>query len=494
MDTSLRSLYKNVFEWLAGPTGSVILHAALIVALLFFVNLATKEETTEIEVQVIEVDEQELDDLIEDLKPPEELPDLVDTITPPDVDMDMTPPPDIQDFAAAPVMDSVAELDIASDALSPIIMKNLAPGSMSNRSGGGRQAAIGKYGGDWGKYAEAAVLRALEWLRINQNPDGSWGTNDTEAYAGLAILTYLAHGETTASDKYGPTVEKAIRYLVARQNKKGEFVKTTGAGGVYGHAICSYAISEAYGMTRIPSLKPVMERAIQVLIDGQKPHGGYVMYTFGKGDNSRWDVSLTGFCAQALKAAFIAGADNPKLKATMDNVVQFYKDKQKEDGSFPYSASNPGRQPNMTGVGVLSLQLLGHSTDTSTRQGLQYLRGATASWSKPPQAPIYSWYYVTQAKFHQGGTDWKSWNNKVAPTLIKNQNEDGSWLSPGLALTGDGVTREYRGRDEINSKVYATTLAALSLQVYYRFLPTYQPIKDEVIDQTSDDDIQIEIL
>ncbi|MDY0149903.1 MAG: hypothetical protein RBT03_07445, partial [Kiritimatiellia bacterium] len=97
-------------------------------------------------------------------------------------------------------------------------------------------------------------------------------------------------------------------------------------------------------------------------------------------------------------------------------------------------------------------------------------------------------------KFHQGGTDWKSWNNKVAPTLIKNQNEDGSWLSPGLALTGDGVTREYRGRDEINSKVYATTLAALSLQVYYRFLPTYQPIKDEVIDQTSDDDIQIEIL
>ena len=162
MDASLRSLHKNIFEWLAGPTGSVIIHVALILAALFLVKLATKEEPTEIEVKVIEVDEQQLDDLLEDLKPPEELPDLVETITPPDVDMDMTPPPDVQDFAAAPVMDTVTELDIASDALSPIIMKNLSPGNMKNRSGAGRQAAIGAYGGKWGQYAEAAVLRALK--------------------------------------------------------------------------------------------------------------------------------------------------------------------------------------------------------------------------------------------------------------------------------------------------------------------------------------------
>jgi hypothetical protein len=129
---------------------------------------------------------------------------MVETITPPEVDMDMTPPPDVQDFAAAPVMDTVTELDIASDALSPIIMKNLSPGNMKNRSGAGRQAAIGAYGGKWGQYAEAAVLRALEWLRINQNPDGSWGTNspDKEGYTGLALLTYLPTAKPR-SEKYG---------------------------------------------------------------------------------------------------------------------------------------------------------------------------------------------------------------------------------------------------------------------------------------------------
>ncbi len=30
---------------------------------------------------------------------------------------------------------------------------------------------------------------------------------------------------------------------------------------------------------------------------------------------------------------------------------------------------------------------------------------------------------------------------------------------------------------DIDSKVYAITLAALTLQVYYRFLPTYKPIE-----------------
>ena len=493
MDTSLRSLHKNLAEWLAGPTGSLVIHVALILALLFLVDLTTKEAEKEIEVKVVEVDDQKLDDILDELKPPDELPDLVDTVTPPDVDMDMTPPPDVQDFAAAPVMDSVADLDIASDALSPIILKNLAPGNMSNRSGEGRKASIGAYGGRWGEYAEAAVLRALEWLRLNQNPDGSWGQNDREGLSGLALLTFLAHGETTASEKYGQTVERGMRFLVARQNEKGEFLRTEGAGGVYGHAIATYAISEAYGMTRIPSLKPVMERAIDVLIKGQHRHGGWVMYTYSGGDSGRWDVSLTGFCVQALKAAFIAGADNQGLKESMDRAANFLKERQFEDGSFPYSAANRGRQPNMTAVAVLCLQLLGYSGDNATRSGLHFLRDADANWQRPEQAPLYSWYYVTQTKFHQGGGSWTSWNNKFAPALIRNQNEDGSWLSPGFALQGDGVTREFRGA-EVNSKVYATTFAALSLQVYYRFLPTYQPIEDRVIDQRSSDDVQIQIL
>jgi hypothetical protein len=485
MDASIKALHKNVAEWLAGPTGSAIIHIALILAALFLVDLSTKEREAEIEVKVIEVDEQQLDELLKDLEPPEELPDLVDTMTPPDVDMDMTPPPEIQDFAAAPVMDTVTELDIASDALSPIILKNLAPGAMANRSGAGRQASIGAYGGRWGEYAEAAVLRALEWLRINQNPDGSWGTHDKEAMTGLGILTFLAHGETTASEKYGPTVERAMRYLVARQNENGEFAKVDTTAGTYSQAICVYALSEAYGMTRIPSLKSVMERGVQVLIDGQQGRGGYD-YKFAKG--SRRDTSLGGWCCQAMKAAYIAGAENPRLHEAMEKAVQDMKTAQKEDGSFYYTDKGSHSTHSITAVAVLSLQLLGHGSDAETRRGLSALGDANCDWKKPPAWPMYAWYYIAQTKFHQGGGNWTSWNNQFAPQFIRNQNPDGSWTSAGTILTA-GTT----GRENMHP-VYATTLAALTLQVYYRFLPTYQPIQDKVLDQKSADDVQIQIL
>jgi hypothetical protein len=486
MDSTIKALHKNFMEWAAGPVGSITLHIAGIAALFIFASMVTpKEKDPGIEVQVIEVDEQLLDELLEE-KPPEELPELVDTITPPDVNMDMTPP-DIEEFAAAPVQDTVTELNIASDAISPIVMKGLAPGQMSNRSGAGRGASIAAFGGKWGQYAEAAVLRALEWLRINQNQDGSWGTSDKEAMAGLGILTFLAHGETTASEKYGPTVERAIRYLVAKQNEKGEFAKTDSTAGSYSQAICVYAISEAYGMTRIPSLKTVMEKGVQLLIDGQQAKGGYD-YKFLKGD--RRDTSLGGWCCQAMKAAYIAGAENARLHDAMELAVQDMKSVQKpDDGSFYYSKIGASHSTHaITGVAVLSMQLLGHGGDEEVKRGLSFLNGANCNWKDPPEWPMYAWYYISQNKFHQGGANWSSWNNQFAPQFIRNQNPDGSWNSAGL-----GLPEGSSGRENMHP-VYATTLAALTLQVYYRFLPTYQPIETKAIDQKSADDVTIEIL
>lgn len=494
MDISVKALYKNVMERLAGPTGSILLHTGLILAALFLVTMSTKDRQPEVEVQVIEIEEQTLDELMEDLEPPEPLTDIVDTVTPPDVPMDMVPTPEMQDFAASPVMDTVTELNIASDAFSPIIMKNLAPGSMSNRSGEGRAASIGAYGGRWGEMAEAAVLRALDWLQRHQNEDGSWadkGANN-EAMAALGLLTYLAHGETPTSEKYGETVEKAMRYLCARQNDKGEFLKITqGAAPVYAQAMCVYAISEAYGMTRITDLKPVMEKGVQVLIDGQQPGGGF---DYGWKKGSRRDTSLGGWCCQAMKAAKAAGASNPGLHDAMEKSINDMKSAQQADGSFRY-ADGVGRLTNMTAVACLSLQLLGHANDKETRDGEKYLSDATCDWSKPDECPMYGWYYISQVKFHMGGNHWKSWNEKFAPQFIRHQNLEGdaagSWDSAGIPVHKENVAREWMGSD-LNNKVYATTLAALTLQVYYRFLPTYKPI-DEAPPQTASTDVEIDI-
>ena len=42
--------------------------------------------------------------------------------------------------------------------------------------------------------------------------------------------------------------------------------------------------------------------------------------------------------------------------------------------------------------------------------------------------------------------------------------------------------------------VYATTLAALTLQVYYRFLPTYKPIEEQAVQPVISNEVEIEIL
>ena len=99
------------------------------------------------------------------------------------------PPEPTVDFAA---------LDIRNDIQSPLVMKGLFQG----RSAGGRAAGLKNYAGQWGQYTEMSVIKALEWLKKKQNPDGSWNPNKT-AMTGLALLTFLAHGETTSSEKYG---------------------------------------------------------------------------------------------------------------------------------------------------------------------------------------------------------------------------------------------------------------------------------------------------
>ena len=173
----------------------------------------------------------------------------------------------------------------------------------------------------------------------------------------------------------------------------------------------------------------------------------------------------------------------------MEKAVEDMKSVQKEDGSFYYSQIGGSHSTHaITGVAVLSMQLLGHGGDKEVKSGLNFLGDASCNWKNPPEWPMYAWYYISQNKFHQGGASWTGWNNQFAPQFIRNQNPDGSWNSPGLALK-EGTT----GRENMHP-VYATTLAALTLQVYYRFLPTYQPIETKTIDQKSESDVKIEIL
>ena len=159
-----------------------------------------------VEVQIIEPDQvEELDDIEEEIIEPPDPPEP-EEVEPTDVisdspyagaDPTATPGP-VADFSPQPAtFDSVAMIK------SPVIMR----GSYGSRSPGARGSALAGNGG--GSATEAAVLRALRWLAKNQESEGSW-PKVKPAMTGIALLTFLAHGETPSSEEFGFTVENVV--------------------------------------------------------------------------------------------------------------------------------------------------------------------------------------------------------------------------------------------------------------------------------------------
>lgn len=461
---------KRALEHLMGPTGSILIHAVIVVALVKLVFFETPSKDPEVEVVMMEVEEANIEEIKKEL---EELRDVqvVDTIAPPDIAIEDVPPEDVEDFEATEPDVDFAALEMVDSIQSPLVIKGIYAG----RSDAGRIGGL-KRAGRWAQYTEAAVLRALEWLKENQNADGSWDVRNQSAMTGLGLLTFLAHGETPTSEEYGPTVERAIRYLVDTQRPDGSW-PNSGSHEVYGHAIAAYAVSEAYGLTQIPDLRDAMDRAIEIIVQGQQSGGGWD-YDYKK--TPRRDTSVSGWQIQALKAANIANCSVPGIRKALDRSINDLKSSQNSLGRLGYS-NEPGRgRIGLTGVGALCMQLLGYADTSACKKAVEYLKNQDidVTWDEEGEWGLYGWYYITQAIFHDGNS-FSSWNSKFAKAYTQNQNSDGSWTPPGAEAT--------------QGKVYGTTFAALTLQVYYRLLPTYQEdaVEARPVEEADDEDMDL---
>ena len=357
-------------------------------------------------------------------------------------------------------------------------------GLYASRSSAGRRSAANKYGGKISGESETAVVKALEWLKETQNPNGSWGPDYPQAMAGLCLLTYLAHGEDTQSKRYGQTVSKAIQYLCEESMRLNGRV-----GSEYTTGIVAYALAEAYGMTRLPMIKTPMELALKTVVDGQQKGGGY---DYGYKKATRWDLSVAGWQFQAMKAGYVAGADVKGLEKAIERGISFLKNvcfkkpdpKRPSDRPFGYETPGGGSD-GMQGAGTLCLQLLGEGNSMQAKAGVKFINDIVLNPKNPEKSrihwdgnwpisgmhsnPLYYWYYCTQVMFHSGGSHWTDWHKKFTPIAMAKQSKDGYWESPG---TLDPKTKNAsKGKSD---KWYTTALTALSLQVYYRYLPSYK--------------------
>ncbi len=503
---------KNL-ENMVAPLVSICIHVLVALGLLLFYKPAVPQDASpvvEVKMQEEEVKEIEDEKVLEEL---DKLEQQADEQPVPQTDI-----PEVVAEQVAEISEDFGDPDLSntndeamdfSDALD--IKANDTPLKISalyeGRSTIGRMNALKKAGGN--QKTESAVLRALRWLKKTQNENGSWTADKSylDAVTGLCLLAYLAHGETPTSEEFGVTVQKSMQYLADRINAKALPYGTNDEKRHYPYVngIVAYALAEAYGMTKIPFLRPPMEAALQVVMDGQQTGGGY---DYDYKQNARWDLSIAGWQFQAMKAGFVAGANIKDLSKGMEKGVSFIRNvafkKPRSDTDRPFGYSTPGGgSDGMQGAAVLCLQLLGEGNCPEAKAGIDFIDKIVNNskhsndsrvqwrddmWAEPGlyANPMYYWYYCTQAMFHAGQRPWKEWNEHFSQMCIAKQNQEGYWSSPG-------ATKQHP-----IDKWYTTALCALSLQVYYRYLPTYKMPKQAIkVEKTTmeslDDDLGLEL-
>jgi hypothetical protein len=137
-------------------------------------------------------------------------PKVVENLPPIDILFDSIP----EHFDTTTFTDKPQPVSTVLDAISPVKMPHIFAGP-----GGDRGDKIAWIQRDPVRGpGEDAVVRALRWLKKNQNADGSW-PKTKPAMTGLALLCFLAHGEVPGDgDEFGDTVQRAIEYLLNSYN------------------------------------------------------------------------------------------------------------------------------------------------------------------------------------------------------------------------------------------------------------------------------------
>lgn len=308
--------------------------------------------------------------------------------------------------------------------------------------------------------AESAVMRCLRWFKKTQNSDGSWGdaTEPKPLATAIALQAFLKHGESPSSTDFGSTIERGMNYLLTGGEvnglTQGEPVRAI-EHGIYAMTLC-----DAYGMTRNPEILPAATNAISVILAAQRSSG--LWNTAYEREQGNDDLEASVWQILALKAAIFAGVADDNVRPALKKGAEAMRTFVQDDG-----------KKSDIGPAVLSLQIAGLYRDSVYRVGIASIAGLTMNWDKPEFGnPVFNWYCITQAKFHQGGRMWAEWNAVLKPTLVKMQRiqteaiegrrketkEDiGYWLSPGS--------------NERFGKVYSSALCCMMLEIYYAWNP-----------------------
>ena len=363
-----------------------------------------------------------------------------------------------------------------------------------------KDALLNAYGGT--QQSEEAVIRGLRWLAAHQQPDGSWSLKnywqdvpacdcysdfekevadyDTGGTA-FGVLPFLGAGvyHTGGPEKPLELVEfrkrvfNAITFLTRNQTR-GDDPNTAGklAGTMYAHALGTMALCEAYGLSGDERLKVPAQLAVKYLAEAQHSEGGWRY-----GPKQPGDMSVTAWVFLAIRSGQLAGL--PIGHSSLTRAERFVDScavgpegaKFSRYSYLPPTPETPAPEKlSLSAAGLLARQYLGWSKDNpDLSAGCQYLAQHLPPESGNQLGEIYYYHYATQVLHHMEGADFDLWNHRMREHVIRTQEKEGhkagSWSPEGTDWGSRG------------GRIYSTAMALLTLEVYYRHLPMYRPLK-----------------
>ena len=312
---------------------------------------------------------------------------------------------------------------------------------------------------------DRAITSALEYLAVEQQPSGAWrapALGESTAMTSLAVMAYMAAGHVPGEGPYSVRMEKGIRWVLSKQEQSGLFGDQGTHGPLYSHGITTLMLSEVLGMTPVEDSRPVrnaLEKAVALILKAQnvrKPErdtGGWRYHATSQDS----DLSVTGWQLLALRAAKNVGCDVPA--ENIDAAVGYVK-RCSVEGRKGFAYQPPaGATAVRTGTGILALEICGEHLSPEAVGGADFLLSHPLRYEDGYF--FYGAYYCSVGMFQIGGKHWEATRERMIELLLPHQREDGSW-DPS------------NGGEQAAGRIYATSMAVLSLAVEYQYLPIYQ--------------------
>ena len=334
---------------------------------------------------------------------------------------------------------------------------------------------------------DIALDRGARFIVNLQEADGSF--TDPKAreaarngYAltalGLMALASIGH-QPGDPNREGTAMKRALGFMLRndpRRNRSGGPYEYYGSDGgrMYGHGIATLCLSEMMGMgvdrDQERLLRKYTTKAVDLILVSQKAnkrnpaHRGGWRYDPTSNDS---DLSVTVWQVMALRSAKNAGINVPK--DAIDMAVRYLKrsyfSPRDARGRPVNLISGCGYMPNQpprystAAAGLLSLQVCGEYDALEVIGSVNWLKRRAVT--KREQWFYYGTYYYSQGMQKRKGDTSRNARDTTEKLLLPMQSVDGSWT---------GVN----GMEQGAGRVYATSLAMLSLSVKYHFLPIYQ--------------------